>query len=94
MPPPYPADNAKTHVRKTMTTEDQEKKSQGTSAAADPVLTREEYNALMSSLAAMAAELEYLPSLLRLERRLRRLEFIMIILVGLILLIFMMCRGG
>jgi hypothetical protein len=77
-----------------MSTEDRDRGRQETPAPADPVISREEYNALMSSLEAMAAELEYLPSLLRLERRLRRLEFVMIILVGLILLIFMVCRGG
>ena len=57
------------------------------------IITREEYSALMSGLAAQASELEHLPRLLEAEKRLRRLEYFMMILVGL-LLVVMLVRTG
>ncbi len=57
-----------------------------------PIITREEYHALMSGLATSESELEHLPRLLQAEAQVKRLEFILMILAGLLLIVFMLCR--
>jgi hypothetical protein len=55
------------------------------------IITREEYDALMSEL-AMESESEQVAPISEIDERVRKLEFNMMILVGLILVVFMLCR--
>jgi hypothetical protein len=55
------------------------------------IITREEYEALMSEL-AQKTELGHASPLTPAEEKLRRLEFKMMILTGLILTVFILCR--
>lgn len=57
--------------------------------SSDQIITREEYEALMSGLAHEAVP-KSLTSIPDIAERLRRLEFDMMILVGLILVVFLL----
>jgi hypothetical protein len=60
-----------------------------TITSSDQIITREEYEALMSGLAPEAVP-KSLTSIPDIAERLRRLEFDMMILVGLILAVFLL----
>jgi len=55
------------------------------------IITREEYDALMSEL-ALKSEPEEVAPISEIDEKVRKLEFNMMVLVGLILVVFMLCR--
>lgn len=55
------------------------------------IVSREEYNALISQL-AQEVDLEQVAPLPEADARVRRLEFNMMVLVGLILAVFILCQ--
>jgi hypothetical protein len=62
-----------------------------TTSSSGRIITREEYDALMSEL-AMESEPEQVAPTSEIDEKIRKLEFNMMILVGLILVVFMLCR--
>ncbi|MGA9754090.1 MAG: hypothetical protein WBV23_03010 [Desulfobaccales bacterium] len=58
------------------------------------IITPEEYGALMSGLASIESELEYLPKILAAEAQVKRIEFILIIQVGILMAVFLLFRTG
>ncbi len=58
------------------------------------IITPEEYGALMSGLANLESELEYLPKILAAEAQVKRLEFMLIIQVGILMAVFLLCMTG
>jgi hypothetical protein len=58
-----------------------------------PIITRDEYDALMSEL-DLESESKPSPPISEIDEKVRRLEFDMMILVGLILVIFFLCRNS
>ena len=58
------------------------------------IITPEEYGALMSGLANIESELEYLPKILAAEAQVKRIEFMLIIQVGILVAVFLLCRTG
>jgi hypothetical protein len=55
------------------------------------IITREEYDALMSEL-ALESEPEHVAPISETDDKVRKLEFNMMVLVGLILVVFILCR--
>lgn len=55
------------------------------------IITREEYDALMSGL-ALESEPEQVAPISAIDEKVRKLEFNMMVLVGLILVVFILCR--
>lgn len=55
------------------------------------IITREEYDALMSEL-ALEPEPEHVAPISEIDEKVRKLEFNMMVLVGLILVVLMLCR--
>ena len=56
------------------------------------IITREEYEALMSEL-ALESEPEHVAPISETDEKVRKLEFNMMVLVGLILVVFILCMG-
>jgi hypothetical protein len=55
------------------------------------IITREEYDALMSEL-ALESKPKHVTPILEVNEKIRKLECNMMVLVGLILVVFMLCR--
>lgn len=58
------------------------------------IITREEYDAIMSEVANMEAGHKDAEKLMQVEKRVRRLEFCVLILVGFVLVFFILGRTG
>jgi hypothetical protein len=58
------------------------------------IITREEYDALMSEAFNMEAGLEDAEKTGQIEARVRKLEFCLLILIGYVLIFFMLSRTG
>ena len=58
------------------------------------IITREEYDAIMSEVANMEAGRKDAEKLMQVEERVRKLKFYMLILVGFVLVFFMLSRTG
>jgi hypothetical protein len=56
-----------------------------------PIITRDEYDALMSEL-ALKSESKTSSPISEIDEKIRRLEFDMLVLVGLVLVVFILCR--
>jgi hypothetical protein len=62
-----------------------------TMPSAGRIITREEYDALMSEL-TLESEPEHVGPMSEAAEKVRKLEFNMMVLVGLILVVFILCR--
>jgi hypothetical protein len=62
-----------------------------TMSSSSRIITREEYDALMSEL-ALESEPEHVAPSTEADEKIRKLEFNMMVLVGLILVVFILCR--
>jgi hypothetical protein len=60
-------------------------------SSSGPIITRDEYDALMSEL-ALKSESKTSAPISEIDEKIRRLEFDMMILVGLVLVVFILCR--
>jgi len=58
------------------------------------IITREEYDAIMSEVVNMEGGVKDTENPIQLEERVRKLEFYMFILVGFVLVFFMLSRTG
>jgi hypothetical protein len=58
------------------------------------IITREEYNAIMSEVSNMEIGLEEAENLKQIEASIRKLEFCLLILVGFVLIFFTLSRTG
>jgi hypothetical protein len=58
------------------------------------IITREEYDAIMSEVSNMEIGLEDAEKPRQIEARVRKLEFCLLILVGFVLIFFMLSRTG
>ena len=58
------------------------------------IITREEYDAIMSEVANMEAGRKDAEKLMQVEERVRKLKFYMLILVGFVLVFFILGRTG
>jgi hypothetical protein len=69
-----------------------EEEEQESNVGLSPIITPEEFEALMSGLANLESELEYLPKILAAEARLKRLESMLIIQMALFMAVFLLFR--
>jgi hypothetical protein len=69
-----------------------EEEEQESNVGFSPIITPEEFEALMSGLANLESELEYLPKILAAEARLKRLESMLIIQMALFMAVFLLFR--
>jgi hypothetical protein len=60
-------------------------------SSSGPIITRDEYDALMSEL-TLKSGFKTSPPISEIEEKIRRLEFDMMVLVGLVLVVFILCR--
>ena len=63
-------------------------------SSAGRIITREEYDAIMSEVSKMETGLGDAEKPRQIEARVRKLEFCLLILVGFILIFFMLSRTG